>query len=230
MNYDEEFEPEPWMLDLMADSAHSYFSAPVEPHADELALLSGALGGFDSEQAARILTDPSKVAFLNARWAEYEEINGYGALPLNLQKRLDRERIVGGDQPNLRVVHAAGYGWSDEDLREAALELTLSAQPYREGALSGFAARGEASEDVLEEDLWQIILRSQHLVILARLDADQLIVEVRSDSHSGSFQMQLHWPDRTAKTTFELRAGLPTRLSMRSDELPWGITLRPTSV
>lgn len=220
-----------WVEAGLKDALAQLAGDPMEPVVAEHRLLSGMLAGFDPDVAAIVLRDRPSLVWLNARWNAYADASGED-LPPDLRSRIAEERHYQDGQSNLKVAHAAGHGWTDDEADSALFAVTaqeLAATPLTgdERVLSG--VRGDAPATPATREPWEISLRSQHFLILMRREGDRLVVVAQSAATSGSYSLVLHWPDGTTLThDLSLHGGDVTEFDVEGHPglVPQSATLR----
>jgi len=185
------------------------WSKPVLP---ATVLIAGSLRGFSEEEAETILMDVDCRRFLNDLWTTYNEQTGR-SLPPGVQSAIADERKHVGPQWNLLVAHECGWGFSDDDLENEWQE--SAARGYWQGAQVQLRYRGDVGESVqsgVDEEPWEVYLRTQHFVILLRSERGHLVIQVESDAKTGRYDLVLRWPDgSTDERTIEVSPTTPYR-------------------
>lgn len=159
-------------------------------------LMQGSLTGFSAENAEVILLDHDSQVYLNELWTIHFECTGED-LPLDMRRVIERERVGDGPKWNVRVAHAAGRGWSDDDF-DAQIEQWLSSRPYSSAARIATATRGSTAPSDSESadgPRWESYFRTQHFLILLHGDDSRLIGRVQSETRAGRFTVRFEWPD-----------------------------------
>lgn len=209
-----------WFELALASAAAEALVDHTGPVVPQDVLIAGAAVGFSPDFAEAVLIDPASLAFLNDLWTSFEEQNGLGGLPAVLQRVLNRERELdayGEDPWNVRVAHAAGYGWTDDDLAQSAdVLMELSSRPFREEVAAAGATRGDGEPMESATEDWQVYLRAQTILILLRQDGANLILQV-TGSTSGESTLVLKWPDaHQVVLPVRLAAGRPLRMTVEN--------------
>ena len=208
------------------------FNRPIVP---ATLLVSGSLAGFSDDVAEAILGDPDSEVYLNELWNVYFEETGLD-LPSGIQLVIDNERAGIGPQWNLRVAHAAGRGWTEDEF-DSQIEQLLASLPYTHDVRVPVGVRGATNQAQLESaDLatpyqWDSYFLTQHFLILQRYQESSLIGQIESATVSGRFLLTLEWPGAVSRTvvvtivrgqrrpsTFSIEnapTGLPTKASIK---------------
>jgi hypothetical protein len=181
-------------------------------------LMAGALTGFTAEQAEAILADPDCRVYLNDLWTTYREGTGRAGpgadLPALYQERIDQERAGAGPAWNLLVAHGSGWGYSEEEVEAEWQE--AAARQFWEGARLAASYLGGTDEPAEPaSEAWDVYLRTQHVLMLARVRGGRLIVQAESALKRGVYDLVLRWEDGLSLSRqVTLRPGHPDRFSL----------------
>ncbi|HMR47838.1 MAG TPA: hypothetical protein PKE40_01085 [Arachnia sp.] len=208
--------------DAIAEAVRGW-DGPLVP---EPVLLSGALVGFDPDDAEAVLLDPRSQLYLNGVWTSYGDATGH-ELPPVFHDRIDEERRDGGDRWNLAVAHACGYGWTDDDLAGPYV-VRLQARPSDQD-LAWAASVDEQPDDDVASDAWEVEMRAQHVDISARRTDGVLWVQVVSYGPRGACEVVLGFGDGSSvRREVALVVDEPLRFAVEGRALPVSGQLRIT--